>query len=398
MKLDELLEGDGEPKGAKLSVGELKQRRLEAEARRAEAAAKKKEEPEPEEEEEIEEEKRGPVAPASDALACPAEEFKLNGIPDSYAHLKEYIEGETRRLERRQKILPLSLIAVWWAAPGVACKDAIPVSTRGLFLETPYTEGTYYVRVRVVPHEESAGDSHYTCVMGRSENEKRGGGGGSSAFHNNIALLHTNEQYAARITDLLKQIVDAEKARDDMRQERDEAREALAEKVREIAGLEALVEDLKAAGQPLFNREAADELGVKGIVAMKGWLDAPDKEAQKMIADLQAFNRLLFDGHKAFFKALEARVDILEVILRDAPDLYDGRVLVYNQAAETAGVEDRMAPAAEILKMLPPHEDTSDDALLQAAEAEKQRAEAAEAMVEKLRGQIRRLREKARAR
>ncbi len=402
--LEELLEGDGEPKATDdtttasttvpTTVERLRVLRETVKARRDEIAAEKQALREEEEaaEEVVEAKEKeassslprtlGPSAHAPNAI--PWDAFQRLGEPTSYARLREEINRKVRRLKKISLSLPSRCIAAWWSPTGGNTKEdiqkALPVSWQSEMLDTPFKDGVYYVQVLSSSGEESPGDTYLICPMTRDRDdpEDKPTSTADAALKGQIGLMRANETLEANLKESEKRLRDERKDNDSLRSDLRDALDENAELSRHVAALEAEVETLKAAGEPFLDKDAADTLAAQGFTVLNQWLSDPNKGAREYIDKQRQLLLKMFEGIHFFLNNVVEYDDILELMVRGkAGDvLWDPLVRLFNESAEYGKREERALPASKLVPLLPAHvEDISDDAILAAAEAKVREAE-----------------------
>lgn len=425
MKVEDLLEGDGEPRGQPLVYIETNpeairtkkdantrlaqlEKELEKTKHTAEEAAVVADEAVRAAKQKVvvEETEEDLAAAIAFPTRLPARLFDERGEVQSYTWLRAKIKDAWRLHEAVSREEPKRYIVGWYAAPGTAATKATPILPRTEFCEGAYKEGTYYLRIRENPDEDCDGDRFYVCPMKAKGGAGGDGDGTSPKVAANLIALRTLEDLRVENRRLGERVAREEKDNDRLREDLRALRDDLATKDREIAAQAAEIDDLKERGEPLLDKDAADDLGVKLILHAKDYLSDPDKKTREQFDKLMAYNRQLYDAHLAFFQKIGEHPEIQRLLVTEARDLYDARVKAFNEAAEAAGEKDRALPATEILALLPPHEeDVSDDAMIAAVKeadarvaalgaelaAEIARADGLEAKVKTLRARVREL-------
>ncbi len=318
--------------------------------------------------------------------AMPWDDFERHGEAHTLQWLRDEVQRKQRLLAKFSREGPAERISVWWAAPGVAARDALPIVWIKELIERPFKNGTFYCRIRVTKGEESVGDEYYVA---RVPVDAAGASTADPVTTLQLAqgralesLESTNKEQAKRIEQLTGENT---RVRDELNELKDER----AELERSVQGLEAEVAALKAKGEPLFDAQGTDMIGVQAIGAFTQYLQDPGKEARAYIDTQRNVMRQMWDAMEAFY----ADERVLVLVLREAPATYDALVSHCNAIAEACDLTTRFQTSAKLLPLLPPAEDPGDDHMLAALqEADQMNVELAE-QNERSRATVARLKE-----
>jgi hypothetical protein len=334
----------------------------------------------------VDELQQRPIPLATEA-DLPLEAFEEHGEPEPYTSLRDWLIDLWRQYELVSKAEPKKYIAGWDAPLGTAMAGAVPMAVRMEFLDRKHpADGTYYLRVRHKAGEESPRDVYRICKVTPPSAGSRDDGKGSNknvALHTNTVALRTIETLEASGKEQEARLAAERADNDRLRADLNAARDDVAERDRTIKARDAEIADLKAAGEPLFDKEETDVVGEHLVLAVQDHLQKPNAASQAQIDAQEAKAKTLWEGIYAFMQGLHARPGTLRLLLEEAPEDYDLLTAAFNKV--NAG--DKLLGSGEVLKRLPSPVDEAtfgDDALLADLLAARAELLAARARIEEL--------------
>ncbi len=343
---------------------------------------------------------RASAAPGTGPLPLKLFEDKGQAVGPTY--LKGILKDLWRSYEFENVRAPPKHILGWYVAPGVPFGSAkqrkanadrtLPISVKAEFLQGSYKHGTYFIRHRP-KGEDGPKDVFYVCKVDKHPDDADKPHKGSKAMEGNAILLRGMEELRVQNRELTQALTQERKENDKLREDLRDTRDELAEERRTVKARDAEIDDLRERGEPLMDKDVADDLGVKLILAGEEWLSKPSGKMKEYVDRLLALNRELYESQKALLERL-GEFPMLRQFLEQLGEPYDGSVAAMNRVAKLTGQEDNFHDSGAVLKMLGPHEiDTSDDAILEEGMKAQKELVAAEEKVVKLKAKIGRLEE-----